>query len=131
MLYDTNLLQMMLMLLAESTNLETTVRLENQQSASDFTLRKHESCFSKNGETSGRIEYDFAASHTFDSTWMRFMPAGQASTKTFIVTGITTLPVAMVYTSAANSVKVSGIATSHAGAKAIVERLVMQTVFDV
>ncbi|KAJ1369607.1 hypothetical protein KIN20_031096 [Parelaphostrongylus tenuis] len=59
------------------------------------------------------------------------MPAGQASTRTFTVTAFTTLPVAMVYTSAANSVKVSGIPTSQAAAKAFVERLVMQTVFDV
>ncbi|KAJ1368305.1 hypothetical protein KIN20_029411 [Parelaphostrongylus tenuis] len=37
----------------------------------------------------------------------------------------------MVYTSAANAIKVSGIATSQEGAKTTVARLVMQTVFDV
>ncbi|KAJ1358846.1 hypothetical protein KIN20_017384 [Parelaphostrongylus tenuis] len=59
------------------------------------------------------------------------MPAGQARTVTFTVTGFT-LPVAMVYTEEPNvSAKVPGIATSEAGAKALVERLVMQTVFDV
>ncbi|KAJ1358820.1 hypothetical protein KIN20_017348 [Parelaphostrongylus tenuis] len=59
------------------------------------------------------------------------VPAGQASSRTFTVTGFTTLPVAMVYTSATNAVRFSGIATSEAGARATVQRLVMQTVFDV
>ncbi|KAJ1358853.1 hypothetical protein KIN20_017395 [Parelaphostrongylus tenuis] len=59
------------------------------------------------------------------------MPAGQARTVTFTVTGFT-LPVAMVYTEEPNVLaRVPGIATSEAGAKASVERLVMQTVFDV
>ncbi|KAJ1358841.1 hypothetical protein KIN20_017373 [Parelaphostrongylus tenuis] len=59
------------------------------------------------------------------------MPAGQARTVSFTVTGFT-LPVAMVYTEEPNVVtRVPGIATSEAGAKASVERLVMQTVFDV
>ncbi|KAJ1359952.1 hypothetical protein KIN20_018787 [Parelaphostrongylus tenuis] len=59
------------------------------------------------------------------------MPAGQASTRTFTVTGFTTLPVTMVYTSVVNSVGHPGIATSEAGARGFVERLVMQTVIDV
>ncbi|KAJ1357653.1 hypothetical protein KIN20_015838 [Parelaphostrongylus tenuis] len=59
------------------------------------------------------------------------MPAGQARTVTFTVTGFT-LPVAMVYTEEPNVfARVPGIATSEAEAKAFVERLVMQTVFDV
>ncbi|KAJ1348384.1 hypothetical protein KIN20_003678 [Parelaphostrongylus tenuis] len=60
------------------------------------------------------------------------MPAGQTSTRTFTVTGFTTLPIAMVYAGKPDvSNKVSGIATSEAGAKGFVERLVRQTVFDV
>ncbi|KAJ1361582.1 hypothetical protein KIN20_020865 [Parelaphostrongylus tenuis] len=59
------------------------------------------------------------------------MPAGQGSTRNFTVTGFT-LPVAMAYsTSTAVLAQVPGIATSEAGAKGFVERLVMQTVFDV
>ncbi|KAJ1351493.1 hypothetical protein KIN20_007509 [Parelaphostrongylus tenuis] len=69
------------------------------------------------------------------------MPAGQGNDKeivvilprtiTFTVTGFT-LPVAMVYTEEPKVFAgVPGIATSEAGAKASVERLVMQTVFDV
>ncbi|KAJ1358826.1 hypothetical protein KIN20_017354 [Parelaphostrongylus tenuis] len=55
------------------------------------------------------------------------MPAGQASNRTFTVTGFTTLLVAMVYTSATNAVRFSGIATTEEGAKMFVQRLVMQT----
>ncbi|KAJ1360158.1 hypothetical protein KIN20_019071 [Parelaphostrongylus tenuis] len=55
------------------------------------------------------------------------MPAGQMSTRTFNVTGFTTLPVNMVYTSAINAARVPGIAT----ARGFVSRLVMQTVLDV
>ncbi|KAJ1357498.1 hypothetical protein KIN20_015660 [Parelaphostrongylus tenuis] len=59
------------------------------------------------------------------------MPAGQGSTRNYTVTGFT-LPVAMAYsTSTAVLAQVPGIATSEAGAKGIVERLVMQAVFDV
>ncbi|KAJ1354537.1 hypothetical protein KIN20_011514 [Parelaphostrongylus tenuis] len=59
------------------------------------------------------------------------MPAGQASTRTFNVTGFT-LPVAMVYSTASDvQARVPGISTSVAGAKGFVERLVMQTIFDV
>ncbi|KAJ1360679.1 hypothetical protein KIN20_019707 [Parelaphostrongylus tenuis] len=55
-----------------------------------------------------------------------------ASTRTFNVTGFTTLPVALVYTNAANvPARVAGIATSEEGAKGFVSRLVMQTIFDV
>ncbi|KAJ1374273.1 hypothetical protein KIN20_036927 [Parelaphostrongylus tenuis] len=53
------------------------------------------------------------------------------STRTFNVTGFTTLPVNMVYTSAMNAARVPGIATSQEGARGSVSRLVMQTVFDV
>ncbi|KAJ1361739.1 hypothetical protein KIN20_021072 [Parelaphostrongylus tenuis] len=59
------------------------------------------------------------------------MPAGQMSTRTFNVTGFTTLPVNMVYTSAMNAARVPGIATSQEGARGFVSRLVMQAVFDV
>ncbi|KAJ1347459.1 hypothetical protein KIN20_002515 [Parelaphostrongylus tenuis] len=59
------------------------------------------------------------------------IPAGQASNRTFTVTGFTTLPVSMVYTSAMNAARFSGIATSEAGARGTIQRLVMQTVFDV
>ncbi|KAJ1372996.1 hypothetical protein KIN20_035314 [Parelaphostrongylus tenuis] len=59
------------------------------------------------------------------------MPAGQARTVTFIVTGLT-LPVAMVYTEEPSVVaRVPGIATNEAGAKAFVERLVMQTTTNI
>ncbi|KAJ1353976.1 hypothetical protein KIN20_010837 [Parelaphostrongylus tenuis] len=59
------------------------------------------------------------------------MPAGQGSTRNFTVTGFT-LPVVLAYsTSSAVLAQVPGIATSEAGAKGFVERLVMQTVFDV
>ncbi|KAJ1366438.1 hypothetical protein KIN20_027101 [Parelaphostrongylus tenuis] len=59
------------------------------------------------------------------------MPAGQARGVTFTVTGFA-LPVAMVYTETSEVfAKVPGIATSETGAKAFVQRLVMQTVFDV
>ncbi|KAJ1362260.1 hypothetical protein KIN20_021762 [Parelaphostrongylus tenuis] len=59
------------------------------------------------------------------------MPAGQGSTKNFTVSGFT-LPVAMAYSSSTNVLaQVPGIATSEAGARGFVERLVKQTVFDV
>ncbi|KAJ1370467.1 hypothetical protein KIN20_032197 [Parelaphostrongylus tenuis] len=60
------------------------------------------------------------------------MPPGQASTRSFNVTGFTTLPVAMVYSSVADvRTRVSGIGISEAGARGFVERLVMQTLFGV
>ncbi|KAJ1368267.1 hypothetical protein KIN20_029359 [Parelaphostrongylus tenuis] len=59
------------------------------------------------------------------------LPAGQASTRTFTVTGFT-LPVSMAYTDMTDVIaRVPGIATSRERAQAFVERLVMQTVFDV
>ncbi|KAJ1366309.1 hypothetical protein KIN20_026940 [Parelaphostrongylus tenuis] len=59
------------------------------------------------------------------------MPAGQANTRIFTVTGFT-LPVAMVYTGEATvSSQVSGIASNKGGAQTLVRRLVMQAVFDV
>ncbi|KAJ1348457.1 hypothetical protein KIN20_003758 [Parelaphostrongylus tenuis] len=59
------------------------------------------------------------------------MPAGQSSTKTFTVTGFS-LPVAMVYTrNTGESARVPGIAKDRGGAQTFVQRLVMQTVFDV
>ncbi|KAJ1350198.1 hypothetical protein KIN20_005932 [Parelaphostrongylus tenuis] len=58
-------------------------------------------------------------------------PAGQASTRSFTVTGFT-LPVAMAYTNAlVVSARVGSIATEKGRAQALVERLVMQTVLDV
>ncbi|KAJ1359895.1 hypothetical protein KIN20_018717 [Parelaphostrongylus tenuis] len=59
------------------------------------------------------------------------IPADQASTRIFTVTGFT-LPVAMAY-SAAPDVRASvpGIAASRDGARAFVSRLVIQTVFNV
>ncbi|KAJ1362062.1 hypothetical protein KIN20_021472 [Parelaphostrongylus tenuis] len=60
------------------------------------------------------------------------MPAGQASTMTFTVTGITTLPVAMAYSDKPEvSAQVPGITSTKDGAKAFVSRLVMQTIIDV
>ncbi|KAJ1366596.1 hypothetical protein KIN20_027288 [Parelaphostrongylus tenuis] len=56
------------------------------------------------------------------------LPACQASSRTFTVTGFTTLPVAMVYTSAMNAVRFPSIATSETGARGFVQRLVMQTI---
>ncbi|KAJ1355620.1 hypothetical protein KIN20_013086 [Parelaphostrongylus tenuis] len=59
------------------------------------------------------------------------MPAEQSSSRAFTVRGFS-LPVAMVYTrNVGESSRVSGIASDKAGAQAFVERLVMQTVFDV
>ncbi|KAJ1370236.1 hypothetical protein KIN20_031925 [Parelaphostrongylus tenuis] len=59
------------------------------------------------------------------------LPAGQASTKLFTVTGFT-LPVAMAYSTAPDvRASVPGIAFSRDGARALVSRLVMQTLFDV
>ncbi|KAJ1362065.1 hypothetical protein KIN20_021475 [Parelaphostrongylus tenuis] len=56
------------------------------------------------------------------------IPAGQESTRTFTVTGITTLPSAMIYADKPDVVaQVPGIATSRNGAQAFVSRLVMQT----
>ncbi|KAJ1368699.1 hypothetical protein KIN20_029953 [Parelaphostrongylus tenuis] len=60
------------------------------------------------------------------------MPAIQARSRPFTVTGFTTLPVAMVYSTAADvQSQVPGIAFSKEGAQGFVQRLVMQTVFDV
>ncbi|KAJ1366674.1 hypothetical protein KIN20_027410 [Parelaphostrongylus tenuis] len=59
------------------------------------------------------------------------MPAGQASTRSFSVTGFT-LPVNMVYTGKPEiSARVPGIATNIGSAQAFVSRLVMQTVLNV
>ncbi|KAJ1351974.1 hypothetical protein KIN20_008156 [Parelaphostrongylus tenuis] len=59
------------------------------------------------------------------------MPPGQATTRTFTVTGFT-LPVAMAYAGKPEvSTKVHGIAANEAGAQDFVSRLVMHTVFDV
>ncbi|KAJ1359710.1 hypothetical protein KIN20_018493 [Parelaphostrongylus tenuis] len=59
------------------------------------------------------------------------VPAGQASTRIFTVTGFT-LPVAMVHTGdAALRARLSNIASSRGAVQALVNRLVMQTVFDV
>ncbi|KAJ1362301.1 hypothetical protein KIN20_021819 [Parelaphostrongylus tenuis] len=59
------------------------------------------------------------------------LPSGQGSTRNFTVTGFT-LPVAMAYSTAPDvPPQVPGIATSAEGAKRFVDRLIMQTVFDV
>ncbi|KAJ1361734.1 hypothetical protein KIN20_021066 [Parelaphostrongylus tenuis] len=59
------------------------------------------------------------------------MPSGRASTRIFTVTGFT-LPVAMVYSSSPDvRARVPGIAFGEGEARAFVQRLVMQTVFDV
>ncbi|KAJ1360480.1 hypothetical protein KIN20_019466 [Parelaphostrongylus tenuis] len=60
------------------------------------------------------------------------MPSGQANTRMFNVTGLTTLPVAMVYSGAPTiQAQVPGIASSEGGAQTFVRRLVMQTVINV
>ncbi|KAJ1361514.1 hypothetical protein KIN20_020787, partial [Parelaphostrongylus tenuis] len=54
--------------------------------------------------------------------------AEKQALETFTVTGFTTLPVAMVYAGKPEvSNRDAGIAANEAGAKAFVERLVMQT----
>ncbi|KAJ1357445.1 hypothetical protein KIN20_015598 [Parelaphostrongylus tenuis] len=59
------------------------------------------------------------------------MPAGQIRTRNFSVTDFTLL-VAMAYSTATDiQSRVPGVATSEAGARGIVHRLVIQTVFDV
>ncbi|KAJ1366234.1 hypothetical protein KIN20_026844 [Parelaphostrongylus tenuis] len=59
------------------------------------------------------------------------MPAGQASTRPFEVADFS-LPVTMVYSSKTDvRSRVPGIAASQEAAKGFVQRLVMQTVFDV
>ncbi|KAJ1369608.1 hypothetical protein KIN20_031097 [Parelaphostrongylus tenuis] len=56
------------------------------------------------------------------------IPSGQASTRTFNVTGLTTLPVTMVYAGTPEvSTRAPGIAAHNASAQAFVRRLVMQT----
>ncbi|KAJ1353878.1 hypothetical protein KIN20_011490 [Parelaphostrongylus tenuis] len=55
------------------------------------------------------------------------MPAGQESTRPFTVTGFSTLPVNMVYSTAADvRARFPGIATTEPEARRFVERLVMQ-----
>ncbi|KAJ1361328.1 hypothetical protein KIN20_020545 [Parelaphostrongylus tenuis] len=59
------------------------------------------------------------------------MPAGQARTRPFNVSGFS-LPVAMAYvTNTGESARVPGFAANREGAQSFVQRLVMQTVFDV
>ncbi|KAJ1361331.1 hypothetical protein KIN20_020548 [Parelaphostrongylus tenuis] len=59
------------------------------------------------------------------------MPAGQARTRTFNVSGFS-LPVAMAYvTNTGESARVPGFGANREGAQSFVRRLVMQTVFDV
>ncbi|KAJ1347120.1 hypothetical protein KIN20_002082 [Parelaphostrongylus tenuis] len=59
------------------------------------------------------------------------MPPGQASTRSFSITGFN-LPVSMVYSESANVIAgTSGISISRDAARASVQRLVMQAVFDV
>ncbi|KAJ1360479.1 hypothetical protein KIN20_019465 [Parelaphostrongylus tenuis] len=57
------------------------------------------------------------------------MLAGQASTRTFNVTGLTALPVAMAYSAAPSiQAQVPAIASTERGAQAFVLRLVMETI---
>ncbi|KAJ1368826.1 hypothetical protein KIN20_030165 [Parelaphostrongylus tenuis] len=58
------------------------------------------------------------------------VPAGQASIRPFTVSGFTTLPLPMVYSSTPQ-VRFPGIAPDEAAARGFVHRLVKQTVFDV
>ncbi|KAJ1353899.1 hypothetical protein KIN20_010672 [Parelaphostrongylus tenuis] len=59
------------------------------------------------------------------------MPAGQSRSTIFTVTGFS-LPVTMVYSGSAEvSAQVPGIASNKGGVQAFVQRLVMQTIFDV
>ncbi|KAJ1372241.1 hypothetical protein KIN20_034339, partial [Parelaphostrongylus tenuis] len=75
--------------------------------------------------------YNFTDSHTLDLSGCGVVPAGQASTRTFTVTRFT-LPVAMVHTEdVAIRARLSNIASSRGAVQALVNRLVMQTVFDV
>ncbi|KAJ1369220.1 hypothetical protein KIN20_030630 [Parelaphostrongylus tenuis] len=60
------------------------------------------------------------------------IPTGQASTRPFTVTGFTTLPLQWSTLPAVNiQASFPGIAPNEAAARSFVERLVMQTVFDV
>ncbi|KAJ1371203.1 hypothetical protein KIN20_033106 [Parelaphostrongylus tenuis] len=59
------------------------------------------------------------------------LPAGQASTRNFMVTGLTSLPVNMVHGGPTVPARVPGVGTSSSNAQGFVQRLVMQTVFDV
>ncbi|KAJ1365870.1 hypothetical protein KIN20_026332 [Parelaphostrongylus tenuis] len=59
------------------------------------------------------------------------VPAGQARSSTFNVTGLTTLPIAMAYSTApAVQAQVPGIASSEGGAQTFVMRLVMRNIAD-
>ncbi|KAJ1354491.1 hypothetical protein KIN20_011458 [Parelaphostrongylus tenuis] len=58
------------------------------------------------------------------------LPRHGTSTRTFTVTGFTTLPLAMVYVDKPDP-RFTGIANSKEGAAGFVSRLVMQTIFDV
>ncbi|KAJ1370257.1 hypothetical protein KIN20_031946 [Parelaphostrongylus tenuis] len=60
------------------------------------------------------------------------MPNCQARTRTFNVTGLTTLRVAMAYSSALDvQAQVPGIASNKRAAQTFAQRLLMQTIFDV
>ncbi|KAJ1357570.1 hypothetical protein KIN20_015744 [Parelaphostrongylus tenuis] len=59
------------------------------------------------------------------------LPAGQASTRSFMVTGLTTLPVNMVHGGPTVPARVPDIGTSNASVQGFIQRLVMQTVLDV
>ncbi|KAJ1360328.1 hypothetical protein KIN20_019264 [Parelaphostrongylus tenuis] len=86
----------------------------------------------KDNETSATCLLDFAGNCNATVTGCGAMPAGQASTRTFNVTGLRTSPVPMVYSTAPTiQAHFPGIATTEGGAQAFVSRLVMQTVFDV
>ncbi|KAJ1374535.1 hypothetical protein KIN20_037240 [Parelaphostrongylus tenuis] len=48
------------------------------------------------------------------------LPAGQMTTRSFTISDLTTLPVAMVYTTAMNAGRVPGISSSQEGAKGFI-----------
>ncbi|KAJ1369260.1 hypothetical protein KIN20_030677 [Parelaphostrongylus tenuis] len=74
---------------------------------------------------------DFSTSYNHDSVGMWSACLRSSKHKDFTVSGFS-LPVAMIYVeTSAESVRVSGIAANKGGAQTFVQRLVMQTVFDV
>ncbi|KAJ1365137.1 hypothetical protein KIN20_025364 [Parelaphostrongylus tenuis] len=82
-----------------------------------------------NGHRTGLILFSLLAT-ILTASGCGAIPAGQACKRTFTVTGIITLSVAMVYVGKAEiSTRVSGIATNQwvEGTKGLVERLVMHT----
>ncbi|KAJ1349624.1 hypothetical protein KIN20_005218 [Parelaphostrongylus tenuis] len=100
--------------------------------ASTLISRATNEDFHKHKETSDYIAL-ISLLATFSTVFgCGVMPAGQVSTRTFNVSGFTILPVNMVYAGKPEiSIRKPGIAANNGSAPAFVERLVMQTVFDV